>query len=243
MGRPHLHSHCNFAGSILKTVAKSFYLSCGSELTRQGTSLKYLLFVLFSEVILRSRLVDESVSFETWDILIISSTSVYRHTVRTISCISKKLWIYFALTYSLWGFSPVIQYIGILSRSDIAVWFFRQAQLESFAYYSDFSDLSEILPCWFTPPTNCHCTTYVARVLLDTEYFQHLVRFKNTPPSKATNFYHRTVIVTAAVHQSLDPRLVLSLRIRVTWSFNLLALGRCQPVYISFRISTDLCFC
>ena len=38
MGRPHLHSHCNFTESILKTVAKSFYLSCGSELHVQSIS-------------------------------------------------------------------------------------------------------------------------------------------------------------------------------------------------------------
>ena len=39
--RPHLHSHFNFVGSMVKTVACSFYLSCGSELTRQGTSLPW----------------------------------------------------------------------------------------------------------------------------------------------------------------------------------------------------------
>src|SRR5258708_3671740 len=36
MGRPHLHGHCNFAESILKTVPKSFCLSCGSELHVQS---------------------------------------------------------------------------------------------------------------------------------------------------------------------------------------------------------------
>jgi len=37
--RPRLHSHLNFAVYVFKTVAQSFYHSCGSELTRQGTSL------------------------------------------------------------------------------------------------------------------------------------------------------------------------------------------------------------
>lgn len=46
MTRPHLHSHFNFTGSMLKTVAMSFYLSCGSELARQGTSLKIFNFRL-----------------------------------------------------------------------------------------------------------------------------------------------------------------------------------------------------
>ncbi len=37
--RPRLHSHLNFAVYVFKTVIRSFYHSCGSELTRQGTSL------------------------------------------------------------------------------------------------------------------------------------------------------------------------------------------------------------
>jgi hypothetical protein len=40
--RPRLHSHLNFAGYVIKTVIQSFYLSCGSELARQGTSLNML---------------------------------------------------------------------------------------------------------------------------------------------------------------------------------------------------------
>ena len=40
--RPRLHSHLNFAVYVFKTVVQSFYHSCGSELTRQGTSLMML---------------------------------------------------------------------------------------------------------------------------------------------------------------------------------------------------------
>jgi hypothetical protein len=35
----YLHRSCSFAGSSVETVPRSFYLSCGSELTRQGISL------------------------------------------------------------------------------------------------------------------------------------------------------------------------------------------------------------
>jgi hypothetical protein len=55
--------------------------------------------------------------------------------------------------------------------------------------------------------------------------------------------YHRTVIVTAAVHQILVQPLILLLREEVRTRFKLLALGRRQPLYISFRFSRDLCFC
>ena len=54
-------------------------------------------------------------------------------------------------------------------------------------------------------------------------------------------FHHRTVIVTAAVHRGFNCR-PLILR-SVTHAFNLPALGRFQPVYLSFRFCTDLCFC
>jgi hypothetical protein len=51
--------------------------------------------------------------------------------------------------------------------------------------------------------------------------------------------YRRTVIVTAAVYRSLT----LLHRVRLdTTPLNLPALGRRQPVYIFFRIRTDLCF-
>ncbi len=39
VGRPHLHSHFNFAEEWFKTVASSLGLSCRSELTRQGITL------------------------------------------------------------------------------------------------------------------------------------------------------------------------------------------------------------
>ena len=52
--------------------------------------------------------------------------------------------------------------------------------------------------------------------------------------------YLRTVIVTAAIHQGFDSKLR---PYGLTSPVNLLALGRCQPLYISFRFSRDLCFC
>ncbi|KKL87218.1 hypothetical protein LCGC14_1936910 [marine sediment metagenome] len=48
--------------------------------------------------------------------------------------------------------------------------------------------------------------------------------------------YLRTVIVTAAVHRGFS----LSL---ISPPLNLPALGRCQPLYLSFRFGRDLCFC
>src|SRR5207248_9526993 len=42
-GNEHLYSSCNFAGSLVETVAKSLRHSCRSELTRQGISLDLLL--------------------------------------------------------------------------------------------------------------------------------------------------------------------------------------------------------
>src|SRR5579871_3629148 len=51
--------------------------------------------------------------------------------------------------------------------------------------------------------------------------------------------YLRTVIVTAAIHQGFDSRLPSC---ELTPPVNLLALGRRQPVYVAFRLSTDLCF-
>ena len=55
--------------------------------------------------------------------------------------------------------------------------------------------------------------------------------------------YLRTVIVTAAVHWGFNS----DLRNHRLTSFlshplNLPALGRCQPLYIVFRLSRDLCF-
>ena len=51
--------------------------------------------------------------------------------------------------------------------------------------------------------------------------------------------YHRTVIVTAAVYWSLNPRLIIAASSEI---FNLPALGRCQPLYVTFRFCRDLCF-
>ena len=52
--------------------------------------------------------------------------------------------------------------------------------------------------------------------------------------------YLRTVIVTAAIHQGFDSKLR---SFELTSPVNLLALGRCQPLYIAFQLSRDLCFC
>ena len=48
--------------------------------------------------------------------------------------------------------------------------------------------------------------------------------------------YLRTVIVTAAVYWRFSSDLISP-------PFNVPALGRSQPLYISFRFSRDLCFC
>ena len=53
--------------------------------------------------------------------------------------------------------------------------------------------------------------------------------------------YLRTVIVTAAVHRGFDLKLCPDESGR-TSPLNLPALGRRQPLYISFRFSRDLCF-
>ena len=52
--------------------------------------------------------------------------------------------------------------------------------------------------------------------------------------------YLRTVIVTAAVHRGFSSKLRSC---ELTFPFNLPALGRRQPLYISLRFSRDLCFC
>ena len=50
--------------------------------------------------------------------------------------------------------------------------------------------------------------------------------------------YHRTVIVTAAVHTGLSKNLdIISVP-----TLNLRALGRRQPLYFAFRLCRDLCF-
>ena len=50
--------------------------------------------------------------------------------------------------------------------------------------------------------------------------------------------YHRTVIITAAVHSSLSKNLdIISVP-----TLDLRALGRRQPLYFAFRLCRDLCF-
>ena len=52
--------------------------------------------------------------------------------------------------------------------------------------------------------------------------------------------YLRTVIVTAAVYRGFNSRLHLE---RMSDPLDLPAPGRCQAVYVVFRICTALCFC
>ena len=54
--------------------------------------------------------------------------------------------------------------------------------------------------------------------------------------------YLRTVIVTAAVHRGFGSKL-LPTEVRITSFLNLPALGRYQPLYLSFRFGRDLCLC
>jgi hypothetical protein len=53
--------------------------------------------------------------------------------------------------------------------------------------------------------------------------------------------YHRTVIVTAAVHTGLNLELTPIAR-GSPMILNLRALGRRQPLYVAFRLCRDLCF-
>ena len=52
--------------------------------------------------------------------------------------------------------------------------------------------------------------------------------------------YLRTVIVTAAVHRGFGSKLRAC---ALTSPLNLPALGRCQPLYVAFRLRRDLWFC
>jgi hypothetical protein len=52
--------------------------------------------------------------------------------------------------------------------------------------------------------------------------------------------YLRTVIVTAAVHRGFDSKLHPE---GLTSPLNLPAPGRCQPLYVPFRVGRDLCLC
>ena len=54
--------------------------------------------------------------------------------------------------------------------------------------------------------------------------------------------YLRTVIVTAAVHRGFSSKLRPPCG-GLSSPFNLPAPGRCQPLYVPFRVGRDLCFC
>ena len=69
---------------------------------------------------------------------------------------------------------------------------------------------------------------------------RYAIRAGRNLPDKGFR-YLRTVIVTAAVHRGFGSQLLL-VETKITNPLNLPALGRRQPVYISFRFSTDLCF-
>ena len=64
--------------------------------------------------------------------------------------------------------------------------------------------------------------------------YHYAIRAGQNLPDKEFR-YLRTVIVTAAVHWGFSS-------LRKTDPLNLPAPGRSQPVYIHFRVSTDLCF-
>ena len=68
---------------------------------------------------------------------------------------------------------------------------------------------------------------------------RYAFRARQNLPDKELR-YRRTVIVTAAVYRSFGS--LPFHRGEETNPFNLPALGRRQPVYIEFTLSTDLCF-
>ena len=68
---------------------------------------------------------------------------------------------------------------------------------------------------------------------------RYAIRAGRNLPDKELR-YRRTVIVTAAVYRSFGSE--PSVRRQKTHPFNLPALGRHQPVYLTFRFCTDLCF-
>jgi hypothetical protein len=69
---------------------------------------------------------------------------------------------------------------------------------------------------------------------------RYAIRAGRNLPDKGFR-YLRTVIVTAAVHRGFSAELCFN-ELKRTLSLNLPALGRRQPLYISFRFSRDLCF-
>ena len=64
--------------------------------------------------------------------------------------------------------------------------------------------------------------------------YHYAIRAGQNLPDKEFR-YLRTVIVTAAVHWGFSSS-------RKSFSLNLPAPGRRQPLYIHFRVSRDLCF-
>src|SRR6267143_1787997 len=81
-GTWHLHHGYNFTGSVVETVLLSLRLSCRSELTRQGTSLRFVTCPL--SVVRRQLLAvrRKLASIKGWSFL---PASACRHAARTIS--------------------------------------------------------------------------------------------------------------------------------------------------------------
>ena len=69
---------------------------------------------------------------------------------------------------------------------------------------------------------------------------RYAIRAGRNLPDKGFR-YLRTVIVTAAVHRGFGS-VLRSSENELTLPLNLPALGRRQPLYITFRLSRDLCF-
>ena len=70
--------------------------------------------------------------------------------------------------------------------------------------------------------------------------YHYSIRAGQNLPDKEFR-YLRTVIVTAAVHWGFSSKLPSGYP-ELTSPVNLLALGRCQPLYVALRLSRDLCF-
>jgi hypothetical protein len=83
-------------------------------------------------------------------------------------------------------------------------------------------------------------TTISPRLWLRQRLSRYTIRAGRNLPDKEFR-YLRTVIVTAAVYWGFSSELLLT-EIKITPSLNLPAPGRCQSIYIVFRLSIDLCF-
>ena len=81
-------------------------------------------------------------------------------------------------------------------------------------------------------------TTISPRLWLRQRSSRYTIRAGRNLPDKEFR-YLRTVIVTAAVYRGFDSVL---LHYWITPPLNLPAPGRCQALYIFFRISKALCF-